>query len=460
VRRLPPERSPAEVSSAALIFLLFWPLALFGGRDASTAIPLALCCVLMALVLRPSLALQGPARSLDRVLIALVAVVAMQALPLPSGVVSVVSPHARVVQHELSLDSATRSWAPLSIDPSATVWAAAVVTGSFALFLAARTTFSRGGLRQTVRGICALGLVFSAIAIAQAATAGRFIYWRFRTEYEGPLPFGPFVNRNHFATWVIMAAPLCFGYLVARANSPDAANTALMNRRAKLTRLLDGRTAWLAASCALMTAGLLLSLSRSGILALAGAATMSVAGWRGREPRRGWWVAAGLVLVLGYAFSRADFSALADRFGRSRTGIQNRLTIWRDTVPIVQDFWITGTGAGTYREAMLYYQRADRIVQFNQAHNHYLQVAAEGGIVLVGLVLAGLTSLTRTIRQRLEAESTGAYWIRTGAACGLLAVALQSLWETGLVMPANAALAAVLAAIVCHERETREKKYF
>ena len=42
--------------------------------------------------------------------------------------------------------------------------------------------------------------------------------------------------------------------------------------------------------------------------------------------------------------------------------------------------------------------------------------------------------------------------IRVGAACGLGAVALQSVWETGLVMPANAALAALLAAIVVHER--------
>lgn len=448
------------VSRAVLVIFLLWPLALFGGRDASTAIPFGLSCVLWALVLRPSRTRRGPARTLEGLLAAIAAVVAIQALPLPLAIVNVVSPHAPVVQRELSLDATSGTWASFSIDQSATLWAAVVVTGSFALFLAARATLSRGGLRQTVRGVCALGLIFSAIAIAQAATAGRYIYWRFRTEYEGPLPFGPFVNRNHFATWVIMAAPLCFGYLMARANTPDAANSDFMSRRAKLTRLLDGRTAWLAVACALMTGALLLSLSRSGILALAGAAAISMAGWRQRRIRRGWRVAAGLVLLLAYAFSRADLSALVDRFGRSGTGIANRLTIWRETMPIVRDFWLTGTGAGTYRDAMLYYQRADRIVQFNQAHNHYLQVATEGGIVLVGLLVAGLTSLTRTIGQRLEAESTGAYWIRAGAACGLLAVSLQSLWETGLVMPANAALAAVLAAIACHERETREKKYF
>ena len=42
------------------------------------------------------------------------------------------------------------------------------------------------------------------------------------------------------------------------------------------------------------------------------------------------------------------------------------------------------------------------------------------------------------------------YFIRAGALSGLVGVALQSVWETGLTIPANAALAAVLAAILLH----------
>ena len=72
--------------------------------------------------------------------------------------------------------------------------------------------------------------------------------------------------------------------------------------------------------------------------------------------------------------------------------------------------------------------------------------------MLLGLVLAGIRSLARATREQLSAEASGAYWIRAGAACGLMAVALQSVWETGLVMPANAALAAVVAAIASYER--------
>ena len=123
-------------------------------------------------------------------------------------------------------------------------------------------------------------------------------------------------------------------------------------------------------------------------------------------------------------------------------------------MPIVRDFWLTGTGAGTYQRAMFVYQRSSRAVYFNQAHNHYLQVAAEGGVLLVGAVILALAAFLRAARARLTADRSGLFWIRAGAACGLGAVALQSVWETGLVMPANAALAALLAALVVYERPT------
>src|SRR4029450_13720053 len=137
--------------------------------------------------------------------------------------------------------------------------------------------------------------------------------------------------------------------------------------------------------------------------------------------------------IVGFALSRADIPALAERFGQSGTGVRDRVTIWSDTLPMMKDFWLTGTGVGTYRTAMLFYQRADRSVQFNQAHNHYLQAAAERGIVLAGFIVAMLVALTQGIRRQLTTESSGTYWIRAGAACGLLAAALQALWETGLV---------------------------
>ena len=104
------------------------------------------------------------------------------------------------------------------------------MAGAAAFFWAARALFRRGGVRRTVRMVSALGFAVSLLAIAQAATAGRDIYWRFRTEFEGPLPFGPFVNRNHFATWVdhgAAAVPgIHCGPLGAAADEPEHATHA------------------------------------------------------------------------------------------------------------------------------------------------------------------------------------------------------------------------------------------
>jgi O-antigen ligase len=433
----------------ALFGLLVWPLAAFGGRSASTAVPFGLTCLAFALVLGR----QSLGGALDRALFALLALVALQAIPLPAAIVALVSPHSGLVENSLALDGrASSAFRPLTLSVSDTGWAWMVTAGAVAFFWAARGQFRRGGVRRTVRMVSGLGFAVSLLAVAQAATAGRDIYWRFRTEFEGPLPFGPFINRNHFATWVIMALPLCLGYVAARSGKRSR-QSGHASARTRLAHAIDPRTAWLIAAGVTMLLALLLSLSRSGALALgvSAAATVMLCRHRlDRQRRRRVMAVTAIVVVCGLAW--ADIPALRERVAGAQTGVANRLTIWRGTVPIVRDFWVTGTGAGTYQRAMFVYQRPPRTVYFNQAHNHYLQVAAEGGVLLVGALMVMLAVFVRAARARLASDTSGVFWIRAGAACGLGAVALQSVWETGLVMPANASLAAFLAALTLHER--------
>ena len=47
-------------------------------------------------------------------------------------------------------------------------------------------------------------------------------------------------------------------------------------------------------------------------------------------------------------------------------------------------------------------------------------------------------------------DTSGVFWIRAGAVAGLVGVAVQSAWETGLRLPANAEMAAILAALALH----------
>ena len=77
---------------------------------------------------------------------------------------------------------------------------------------------------------------------------------------------------------------------------------------------------------------------------------------------------------------------------------------------------------------------------------------AEGGLVLGVPALAGIVSLVRLGALRLRGDVGETFWIRTGAAAGLTGMAVQSVWETALRMPANAVLAAALVALLLHRR--------
>ncbi len=155
-----------------------------------------------------------------------------------------------------------------------------------------------------------------------------------------------------------MALPLCLGYIAARSG-PGRTNP-VSRARFRFAHAIDPRTAWLMAAGATMFLALLLSLSRSGALALgvSAAGPSCSAGTACRQRRRRVMALAAIVVVCGLAW--ADIPALRERVAGAQTGLANRLTIWRETVPIVRDFLADRHRAGTYQRAMFVYQRSPR----------------------------------------------------------------------------------------------------
>jgi O-antigen ligase len=147
---------------------------------------------------------------------------------------------------------------------------------------------------------------------------------------------------------------------------------------------------------------------------------------------------------------RVPPAEVADRVSGVPVAVAGRVTIWRETIPVVRDFWLAGTGAGTYQTSMALYQRSGEGLIFNQAHNHYLQVVSEGGLLIAIPVAVALALLAGAGAASLRRDRTGMFWLRAGAASGLAGVAIQSCLETGLLTPANAVLCAIAAAILVH----------
>jgi O-antigen ligase len=429
-----------------------WTTFAFAGLYPSLLAVPAIVCALLAIAYRPWSYGRDAMPDLDRLLALIVALVAFQLLPLPRFLIDRLSPADRRVWEQLSLG--VPASLPISINLNRTGAALAATAAAFVVFLVARRVFAAGGVRITIRGISMIGMLLAAIALAQDATAHGLMYWHWKPLDEGPPPFGPFVNRNHYGTWALMAVPICLGYLAAHTAAHRHRTADHLPLRRRMVTFLDARAMGLTTSAMLMLVGLVVSLSRSAFAGIAAAAVSALLLRRrhgGSGGRAIGWIASGGVGVVALTLMELRPGVLGMRLSTTGVSAGNRLLIWRDTMPIIRDFWLTGTGAGTYLTSMLLYQRSSPGWLYNQAHNHYLQLVSEGGLLLAVPVFAALGLYMREAWQRLRADQSGMFWIRAGASCGLVGVAVQSLWETGLTMPANAVLAAIVAAVVVHD---------
>jgi O-antigen ligase len=211
---------------------------------------------------------------------------------------------------------------------------------------------------------------------------------------------------------------------------------------------------WLSAAALSLTVALLVAASRSGMVGLTAGFAVLLALSRLRMKRRhvaGLSVALVLALVVVAAYV-LNLSALASRFDETlREGLGGRRAIWRETWPMLADFWRTGIGFGAYGRGMLVYQQSPRETYFNHAHNEYLQLAVEGGLLFgVPAAIAVVLYLRELVRQ-LNRDRSAMFWARAGAVAGLCAVAAQSVWEVGLRVPANGIVFVILTAIAVHD---------
>lgn len=406
---------------------------------------------------RPVPAAGGWERALDLSLAAIPAGIAIQLVPFPAGLTAVLSPARWAYLRATSLRAEPAAFLPLSVDPAATAHALACAVLASATFWTARQILSRGGVRMVVTAVAWTAIALVIVVFAQAASGTTRVYGVWTPADAGAVPFGPFINRNHAGAWALLALFLCFGCLQWRRATSAAGHG--WSWRARLAHALDARTVILALGIVLLAAAIAAAASRStlGALAAAAACVALAAPRRGPIPKRG--LASALVLAAVFAMlAYADPGRVALRIDETvQQGLSGRTAIWRDAAGVLRDFPLTGAGAGAFTAVMRVYQSGDRTYYWNEAHNHYLQVLAEGGLLLGVPATVGLMALVVLGVRALRAPADPLRWMRLGAAAALLSVAVQSVWETSLTVPANAMLAAVAAAILVGRRGLPER---
>jgi O-antigen ligase len=449
---------------AVVTAIVAWGVLAFGAVYPWSYWPLlAGCAVAGGVVGLDRRARSRIPRSIVAGLAVLAAAVLLQLTPLPVGLLARISPITTfllarsdigfVAQSHGLMDGAGQAWwlrlHTLSIDPARTRIGLAFIIAFGVLVLAVAATVDRW-LEALVRTLVGLGVTIAIIALMQKAAGSDQIYGFWTPQSAGVHPFGPFVNRNHFAGWMLMAIPLGFGYFIGLVDR--AAATVKQSWHARLVWLSTPAGSGLVAvgfALSVMTMSVLFSLSRSGIVSLA-VALLALAWWAvrrvGGRPIVGAYVGALAIVCIGWAGT----DRLAARFDEfSLVGLGDRAAVWHDGWAVARSFPIAGTGLNTFGQAMLFFQTSDRTQHFAEAHDDYLQLAAEGGLLVCGAALLLLVLVVRETRQRFQegADDPAAYWIRVGAVTGLVAIAAQEIGDFSLQMPGNAALCCVLVGI-------------
>lgn len=401
----------------------------------------------------------------------------LQLVPLPLDLLSAISPGTLqfLTRYDFRFAMAAGAAVPdgatgllpaahaISLAPEATSMGLALLAGFLLLLTGALRITSKNVLTRLASGIVGLGALLALMAIIQYAVlgddvfSGMRIYGVWRPENPVTTPFGPYVNRNHFAGWMLMALPIGMALMLREL---EQRRVSLSNARAIvwLSSPEGGRFALTAIAVALMLLSLVMTRSRSGlgglvaIIAMLGVIAMRRFGARAL----GGVAAAVLGIALVFALLSASSVSVLGRNELQLSPLSMRFEIWRVALAIARDFPFFGAGLNAFGRATLVYQ-ASGPSHHNEAHNEYLQLLAEGGAVMAILVAVGGAALWNALRRRFSSDRdlTDVYWIRVGVTTGLVAIALQSFMEFSLQMAGNAALFTTLLSMALYSPQRR-----
>ena len=337
----------------------------------------------------------------------------------------------------------------ITINSFATTQSVIRLAASIGFFLLAAGFINTDRRRNVAVNTILLGCVVIALVGIGQSFIGKAL-WQRGT-------FGPFVNRNHFAGFMVMGVGLAGGMLIGRSV-----------RRELL--------AVYGSVLLLLSAGVLVSASRGGVLALGAeilflalvALPIALAGGR-RSP--GWRPlvlrALGALLIGGGAIVGSLFLVGSEGLVRnlSQTAGEidgqlplderySRRDIWLATSRIVADHPWFGVGLGAFPFAYTRYDQSSGAQRVEQTHNDYLQILVDtgivGGLLTVIFVILFFVSAFRSARTHHRRRRS----IVLGALSGCFAIAIHSFVDFNLQVTANAQLFLTLLALTTPTDDT------
>ena len=309
-------------------------------------------------------------------------------------------------------------------------------------FLAGQTLLRSSQARKIAVALALYGFAVAAFALVQGLAPNGKLYWLRRPSLGGSI-YGPYVNHNHYAGLMELLMPIPLVISLSR---------------------LAGEKERIAAgvAAAIMAGTVFLSGSRGGMLSIfAELLAFTVLLLRQRVELFREKKAARIAINLG-AFAAVLIAMLVWLGGRNltarvtsistetRTELSGgmRLSIDRDALQVFRAKPALGWGLGTF--PVVYPQFRSFYTNFfvNEAHNDYLQLLSEMGILGFATMIWFMVILFRRVLPKLagwRSSVTGA----VGLACslGITGIMVHSFLDFNLQIPSNAALFYVLCTL-------------
>lgn len=390
----------------------------------------------------------GPTRNALLLILAAIAVAVLQLIPLPPAIWTAL-PGRSLLEEAAQLIGAENEWRPLSLDPAATRAALLFMIPPVAIFLAARRT-SIGDYRFLLWLIVVVAIVHALLGLLQSLVTEAAPVYLYRIPPLG-LAQGLFANRNHAADMYII------GMLAVLALMRMDIN--------------EGRADWgiwlLGAVLLLFTILVIRTLSRSGVAFLL---IVLLFAWTLFTPKfsagsRRWLSVPTAILLLGPVTVTGFFLAMPDLLqrlaGRFDPTTDLRFVFWPDVWSAAKLYFPAGSGLGTFD---LVYRSVERLstmtpMYINQAHNDYLQIMLEAGVVGVLGTLGFFVLYIRLAVRAFRGDGRTREIIFVRAAVFMMAILLlHSFVDYPLRTLALLSIFAMALGIACHPTPSRARR--
>ncbi|MBU2895071.1 O-antigen ligase family protein [Colwellia sp. D2M02] len=375
--------------------------------------------------------------------------VVIQYTPLPSSLVYAISPHLVDVY-----GAPKNEFQTFSVSPSDSYIASLKGVAYLALMLLSiLLVTSEKRLKQLLLVMVCSG-TFQAVYGSLQAMSGNELSWIFEVQ-NSTIATGSFIYKNHFANFLLLCLSMGVGLLVA-----SLSKNKFINKRAQIRELigslLKGK-AILRIALALMVIGLVMSRSRMGnaafFIAMSATGIFAFIYYKHRSKGLSILLVSLLVIdtfILGAWFGLDKLKARIEQTALSQES-RDEVNIYG--LELINDFTITGTGAGTFYTIFPMVKGDDIKLFYDHAHNDYLQFTIEYGfpitMLLAAIVLMSLKQTVYTMRKRQNSLMKGTAF---GCMMAIIGMLIHSSVDFNLQSPANASYFVLILTLAWQSR--------